>query len=183
MRSENFAVVNDYTHNMSMNDFRAAAKTSGDKLDKFFAEGKDLDNLQMTYIKYTSLPGHSMYKFYNPSDKSTIYANIKDTKLKEVKEDNYTYSRTNWIQQVFNLDGEFPLTNRKDQEGNDIFKGTPKLVNIGGVYNVRYSYFDDEGTKKTNNIQIGSMNAMDVETAQERAREFLDDRQQELIQP
>ena len=57
------------------------------------------------------------------------------------------------------------------------------MVNIGGVYNVRYSYFDDEGTKKTNNIQIGSMNAMDVETAQERAREFLDDRQQELIQP
>jgi len=181
--SENFAVVNDYTHNMSMNEFREASKTSGDKLDKFFAEGKDLDNLQMTYIKYTSLPGHSMYKFYNPSDKSTIYANIKDTKLKEVKEDNFTYSRTNWVQQVFNLDGKFPLTNRKDQKGNNIFKGTPELVNIGGVYNVRYSYYDDEGNEKTNNIQIGSMNAMSLETAQEGAREFLDNLQKDEIQP
>ena len=181
--SEDFAVVNDYTHNMSMNEFRLASKTSGDKLDKFFAEGKDLDNLQMTYIKYTSLPGHSMYRFYNPADKSTIYANIKDTKLKEIKEDNYTYSRTNWIQQTFNLDGKLPLTNRTDQEGNKIFTKTPELVNIGGVYNVRYSYYDDVGDTKTNNIQIGSMSAMSVELAQERAAEFLDARQKELIQP
>jgi len=181
--SNDFAVVDDYTYNMSRNEFRAASTTSAAKLDKFFAEGKDLDNLQMTYIKYTSLPGHSMYKFYNPSDKSTIYANIKDTKLKEIEEDNYTYSRTNWLQQTFNLDGNLPLTNRKDQKGDNIFTKTPELVNIGGVYNVRYSYYDDEGSEKTNNIQIGSMQNMNVETAQEMARDFLDNTQAKLIQP
>jgi hypothetical protein len=39
------------------------------------------------------------------------------------------------------------------------------------------------GDTKTNNIQIGSMSAMSVELAQERAAEFLDARQKELIQP
>ena len=76
-----------------------------------------------------------------------------------------------------------PLTNRKDQKGDNIFTKTPELVNIGGVYNVRYSYYDDEGSEKTNNIQIGSMQKINVETAQEMARDFLDNTQAKLIQP
>ena len=177
------AITNDINYAMNMSEFRDASENNPAKLENFFGQkegetNKDykdrMANMQMTYMKYTSLPGYSMYKIYNPNTKKQIYATINNNKLSEIKEDNYTYSRQNWIQETFNLDGEFDLTNRKLPNGKNAFVGTPKLIHQNRQYNLQYSYYDSRGVKQTSTIPFAPIGSMTVEEAQKRANLHLD---------
>jgi hypothetical protein len=177
------AITNDINYAMNMSEFRDASENNPAKLENFFGQKQDetnkdykdrMANMQMTYMKYTSLPGYSMYKIYNPNTKKHIYATINNKKLSEIKEDNYTYSRQNWIQETFNLDGEFDLTNRKLPNGKNAFVDTPKLIHQNRQYNLKYSYYDSRGVKQTSIIPFAPIGSMTVEEAQKRANVHLD---------
>jgi hypothetical protein len=177
------AITNNINYAMNMSEFRTASENNPAKLENFFGQKKGetnkdykdrMANMQMTYMKYTSLPGYSMYKIYNPNTKKHIYATINNKKLSEIKEDNYTYSRQNWIQETFNLDGEFELTNRKLPNGKNAFVGTPKLIHQNRQYNLQYSYYDSRGIKQTSTIPFAPIGSMTVEEAQKRASLHLD---------
>jgi len=179
----NFAITNDINYAMNMSEFEKAGRNNSTKLDNFFSQ-KDgesssdykerMSNLQMSYLKYTSLPGYSMYKIYNPNTKKHIYATVNNKKLSEVKEDNYTYSRQNWIQETFNLDGVFELTNRKLPNGKNAFVGTPRLIHENRMYNLEYSYRDSKGNTQKSIVPFAPIGSMTVEEAQKRASEHLD---------
>ena len=177
------AVTRDFVHDMTKSDFNNAAKHNAGRLDDFFDEGKDLSRMQMTFMKYSTVPGHSVYKLSNPgktegtNSTNTIYLTIANDKLKEVEEDNFTWTKNNWIQEVFNLDGELDLTNRLGTNDKYIFKDTPKLINNNNQYAIQYNYVDSEGNDQSMTNDIGYIKSMTVEDAQRIANQFLDQKQ------
>ena len=181
--SANMAITDTFPHNMDKSDYNESKKGNAPKLETFFT-GENMGRTQMTFMKYSSVPGHSVYKFTNPASdkqgKSTIYATIPNEKLAEIEEDNYTYSKTNFMQKTFMMDGIKQLQNRKGADNKNLFISTPEapgpqLSHANGQYRLEFSYYDSKGNEQFISSPVGYLNSMGVVQAQNKANAILDD--------
>jgi hypothetical protein len=181
--SADVAITNTFPHNMSKSDYNESKEGNEENLENFFTS-ENMGRTQMTFMKYSSLAGHSVYKFTNPESdkdkKSVIYATIPNTKLAEIEEDNYTYSKSNFMQKTFMMDGIKQLENRKGADNKNIFLSTPEapgpqLTHSNGQYRLAFSYYDSKGNEQSISHPLGYLNSMGVVQAQRKANLILDD--------
>ena len=127
----------------------------------------------MTYAKYSPVKNHSVYKIYNPTNKEAIWVTLPNSEIEKLEEDNYTYSRSNALQRIFNLDGEMALSNISLDNQKHAFTNTPRLINNNNRYAVEYSVYNKDGQEKTYTKDLGYIGEMNVQKAQIIASDLL----------
>jgi len=167
-------VTDYYQNNFTQKDLNEAKNNNESVLENFYGKGKDHTRDQMTYAKYSPVKNHSVYKIYNPINKEAIWVTLPNSEIEKLEEDNYTYSRTNALQRIFNLDGEIPLSNFSLNNQKDAFTSTPRLINNNNQYAVEFKFYNKDGQEKTYTKDVGYIGEFNVQKAQVIANNLLE---------
>lgn len=102
----------------------------------FIKNSKDLSDVSMTFLKYSNVPGYSIYKFTDNASGKTVASLINNRKLgsQGVKEELYMSSFDTLEEENFKITGEKPLKSRMNPNNKVVVKDPVIRLDRSGRY-------------------------------------------------